>query len=122
MNNLSKENRSIVSEIAGTTRDSVKSLVEISGKTYNVIDTAGITKKSKLIESVDHYALIRAMNSLAEADLSLILIDATQPEVSHFDSRIIGYALDNNKPLIIVINKWDLVTKETNTMAEYEKS
>ncbi|WAM08649.1 ribosome biogenesis GTPase Der [Mycoplasmopsis cynos] len=121
LNNLSKENRSIVSEIAGTTRDSVKSLVEISGKTYNVIDTAGITKKSKLIESVDHYALIRAMNSLAEADLSLILIDATQPEVSHFDSRIIGYALDNNKPLIIVINKWDLVTKETNTMAEYEK-
>ncbi|WBP83985.1 ribosome biogenesis GTPase Der [Mycoplasmopsis edwardii] len=121
LNNLAKENRSIVSEIAGTTRDSVKSVVEISGKKYNIVDTAGITRKSKLVESVDHYALMRAMNSLAEADLSLVVIDATQPEISHFDSRIIGYALDNNKPLIIVINKWDLVEKETNTMAEFEK-
>ncbi|SYV97884.1 GTP-binding protein EngA, partial [Mycoplasmopsis edwardii] len=106
LNNLAKENRSIVSEIAGTTRDSVKSVVEISGKKYNIVDTAGITRKSKLVESVDHYALMRVMNSLAEADLSLVVIDATQPEISHFDSRIIGYALDNNKPLIIVINKW----------------
>ncbi|WP_117275742.1 ribosome biogenesis GTPase Der [Mycoplasmopsis edwardii] len=121
LNNLAKENRSIVSEIAGTTRDSVKSVVEISGKKYNIVDTAGITRKSKLVESVDHYALMRVMNSLAEADLSLVVIDATQPEISHFDSRIIGYALDNNKPLIIVINKWDLVEKETNTMAEFEK-
>lgn len=121
LNNLAKENRSIVSEIAGTTRDSVKSIIEIEGKKYNIIDTAGITRKSKLIESVDHYALMRAMNSLAEADLSLIVIDATQPEVSHFDSRIIGYALENEKPVIIVINKWDLVEKETNTMDEFEK-
>ncbi|VEU75997.1 ribosome biogenesis GTPase Der [Mycoplasmopsis columboralis] len=121
LNNLCKENRSIVSEIAGTTRDSVKSVVEINNQKYNIIDTAGITKKSKLIESVDHYALMRAMNSLAEADLSLIVIDATQPEISHFDSRIIGYALENEKPIIIVINKWDLIEKETNTMAEYEK-
>ncbi|MFV8482731.1 ribosome biogenesis GTPase Der [Mycoplasma sp. 1932B] len=121
LNNLAKEERSIVSPIAGTTRDSVKSLVEIDGKVYNVIDTAGITKKSKLVESVDHYALMRAMNSLAEADLSLIVIDATQEEISHFDSRIIGYALENEKPIIVVINKWDLVEKETNTMAKYEK-
>ncbi|MGZ9755883.1 ribosome biogenesis GTPase Der [Mycoplasma sp. 246B] len=121
LNNLTKEYRSIVSEIAGTTRDSVKSTVEIDHKLYNVIDTAGITKKSKLIESVDHYALMRAMNSLSEADLSLIVIDATQQEVSHFDSRIIGYALENEKPIIVVINKWDLVEKQTNTMADYEK-
>ncbi|MFV9451613.1 ribosome biogenesis GTPase Der [Mycoplasma sp. 4463] len=121
LNNLAKEERSIVSDIAGTTRDSVTSLIDIDGKTYNVIDTAGITKKSKLVESVDHYALMRAMNSLSEADLSLIVIDASQEEVSHFDSRIIGYALDNEKPVIIVINKWDLIEKETNTMTEYEK-
>ncbi|WPB54415.1 ribosome biogenesis GTPase Der [Mycoplasmopsis verecunda] len=121
LNNLAKEERSIVSPIPGTTRDSVKSLVTIDDKVYNVIDTAGITKKSKLVESVDHYALMRAMNSLAEADLSLIVIDATQEEVSHFDSRIIGYALEHEKPVIIVINKWDLVEKETNTMAQYEK-
>ncbi|WP_426461120.1 ribosome biogenesis GTPase Der [Mycoplasma hafezii] len=121
LNNLAKENRSIVSDIAGTTRDSVKSIIELDGKKYNVIDTAGITKKSKLVESVDHYALMRAMNSLAEADLSLVVIDATQKEFSHFDSRIIGYALDHEKPIIIVVNKWDLVEKETNTMAQFEK-
>ncbi|WP_027121544.1 ribosome biogenesis GTPase Der [Mycoplasma leonicaptivi] len=121
LNNLTKEYRSIVSKIAGTTRDSVSSEVTINQRKYNVIDTAGITKKSKLVESVDHYALMRAMNSLSEADLSLIVIDATQPEVSHFDSRIIGYALDNNKPIIMIINKWDLVEKETNTMADFEK-
>ncbi|TNK83439.1 ribosome biogenesis GTPase Der [Mycoplasmopsis pullorum] len=120
LNNLTKENRSIVSDVPGTTRDSVKSNVIIDGKEYNVIDTAGIMRKSKLIESVDHYALMRAMNSLAESDLSLILIDATA-EISHFDARIIGYALENDKPIIVVINKWDLVEKETNTMAEYEK-
>ncbi|MBN4083526.1 ribosome biogenesis GTPase Der [Mycoplasma sp. CSL10137] len=121
LNNLTKENRSIVSEIAGTTRDSVKSEIFIDDKLYKVIDTAGITKKSKLVESVDHYALMRAMNSLSESDLSLIVIDATNEEISHFDSRIIGYALENEKPIIIVINKWDLVSKETNTMAEFEK-
>ncbi|WP_322900585.1 ribosome biogenesis GTPase Der [Mycoplasmopsis felis] len=121
LNNLSKEYRSIVSNIPGTTRDSVKSQVEIENKWYNIIDTAGITRKSKLIESVDHYALMRAMNSLSEADLSLIVIDATQEEISHFDSRIIGYALENEKPIIIVINKWDLLEKETNTMSDFEK-
>lgn len=120
LNNLAKEERSIVSDIAGTTRDSVKTKVKIGDKFYNVIDTAGIMRKSKLVESVDHYALMRAMNSLSESDLSLILIDATT-ELSHFDARIIGYALENDKPIIVVVNKWDLVEKETNTMAQFEK-
>lgn len=120
LNNLAKEERSIVSDIAGTTRDSVKTKVIIGDKFYNVIDTAGIMRKSKLVESVDHYALMRAMNSLSESDLSLILIDATT-ELSHFDARIIGYALENDKPIIVVVNKWDLVEKETNTMAQFEK-
>lgn len=120
LNNLAKEERSIVSDIAGTTRDSVKTKVKIGDKFYNVIDTAGIMRKSKLVESVDHYALMRAMNSLSESDLSLILIDATT-ELSHFDARIIGYALENDKPIIVVVNKWDLVEKKTNTMAQFEK-
>ncbi|WP_025755651.1 ribosome biogenesis GTPase Der [Mycoplasmopsis cricetuli] len=122
LNNLAQENRSIVSEISGTTRDSVKTIVEINNQKYKIIDTAGINKKSKLIESVEHYALMRAMTSLSEADLSLIVIDATlAQQVSHFDARIIGYALENNKPIIIVINKWDLIEKNTNTMAQFEK-
>ncbi|SYV92548.1 GTP-binding protein Der, partial [Mycoplasmopsis synoviae] len=78
-------------------------------------------RKSKLVESVDHYALMRAMSSLVESDLTLVVIDATIDELSHFDSRIIGYALEHNKPIVIVINKWDLVEKNQNTMMQYEK-
>ncbi|WP_027123120.1 ribosome biogenesis GTPase Der [Mesomycoplasma molare] len=121
LNSLLKENRSIVSPIAGTTRDSISSFFQIDNLDFEIIDTAGITRKSKLVESVDHYALMRAMNSLAESDLSLIVIDATK-EISHFDSRLAGYAFEENKPIILVVNKWDLVQKETNTMVEFEKN
>ncbi len=120
LNSLSGDNRSIVSPIAGTTRDSVKADIDVNGTTFHVIDTAGISKKSKLIESVDHYALTRAMSSLAEADLTLLIIDATK-ELSHFDARIAGYAMEQMKPIMIVVNKWDLIKKETNTMKTYEK-
>ncbi|WP_406615093.1 ribosome biogenesis GTPase Der [Mycoplasmopsis hyopharyngis] len=120
LNYLAKEQRSIVSNIPGTTRDSVKSLIKIGDEIFNVIDTAGIMRKSKIEDAVDHYALMRAQSSLEESNLSIIMIDATQ-EISHFDARIIGYALENNKPIIIAINKWDLVEKETNTMSDYKK-
>ncbi|WGI36443.1 ribosome biogenesis GTPase Der [Mesomycoplasma lagogenitalium] len=120
LNALLKENRSIVSPIAGTTRDSIVSQMQIEDQIFTIIDTAGITRKSKLVESVDHYALMRAMSSLAESDLSLIIIDATK-ELSHFDSRLAGYAFEENKPIILVVNKWDLIHKETNTMAKFEK-
>ncbi|VEU78233.1 ribosome biogenesis GTPase Der [Mycoplasmopsis columbinasalis] len=120
LNRLVNENRSIVSDIAGTTRDSVKSLVIIHGQKFEIIDTAGITRKSKIEDNVEKYALMRAISSLDESNLSLIMIDSTQ-ELSHFDARIIGYALENQKPIIIVVNKWDLITKETNTMANFEK-
>lgn len=121
LNKLTNEYRSIVSEIPGTTRDSVKSFLKIKDQNFEIIDTAGIMRKSKLVESVDHYALMRAMSSLVESDLTLIVIDATIDELSHFDSRIIGYALEHNKPIVIVINKWDLVEKNQNTMMQYEK-
>ncbi len=120
LNSLSGKNRSIVSDIAGTTRDSVKADIDINGETFHVIDTAGISKKSKLVESVDHYALSRAMSSLAEADLTLLVIDATK-ELSHFDARLAGYAMEEMKPIMIIVNKWDLIPKNTNTMHEFEK-
>ncbi|VEU75424.1 GTP-binding protein EngA [Mycoplasmopsis maculosa] len=120
LNFLSKENRSIVSEIAGTTRDSVKSIVTLNGQDFEIIDTAGITRKSKIDDQVESLALKRAMSSLDESDLSIVLIDSTQ-ELSHFDARIIGYALENNKPIIICVNKWDLVEKDTYTMHDFEK-
>ncbi|MBN3534423.1 ribosome biogenesis GTPase Der [Mycoplasma procyoni] len=120
LNALLQQNRSIVSPIAGTTRDSISSDLTIGDQNFTIIDTAGISKKSKLVESVDHYALMRAMSSLEESDLSLIVIDATQ-ELSHFDSRLAGYAFEENKPIILVVNKWDLISKDTNTMVNFEK-
>jgi GTP-binding protein len=104
LNSLTKQTRSIVSNIPGTTRDSTSSLIEINDKTYEIIDTAGISKKSKLVEAVEHYALIRAMNSLDNSDIALLVIDSTN-ELTKFDARIMGYALEKNKPIILVINK-----------------
>ncbi|MGL5733178.1 MAG: ribosome biogenesis GTPase Der [Metamycoplasmataceae bacterium] len=120
LNKLLKEERAIVSEIAGTTRDSINSRLVIGEEEFEIIDTAGINRKSKLVESIDHYALGRAFNSLDESNLSLLVIDATN-ELSHFDARIAGYAMEMKKPIIIVINKWDLVRKTTHTMVEFEK-
>jgi GTP-binding protein len=120
LNMLTQSNRAIVSEIEGTTRDSVKTVFPIGDSKMEIIDTAGIKRKSKLEESVEHYALLRAFNSLEDADISLLIIDATK-KLSHFDARIAGYAMDHNKPIIIVINKWDLIPKETNTMSNYKK-
>ncbi|OYD26580.1 GTP-binding protein [Mycoplasma testudineum] len=121
LNTLLNQERAIVSDVAGTTRDSIKETITIDDKPYFIVDTAGINKKRRLVESVDHYALMRAMSSLEESDMSLVVIDATN-EISHFDARLIGYAQELNKPTIIIINKWDLVEKETNTMSDYVKN
>lgn len=107
-NVLANENRSIVSNIPGTTRDSISFNVILNNHKYKIIDTAGILKKSKLVDSVEHYALIRAMKSLDESDISLLIIDAANG-FHHFDSRIVGYALERKKPIILVINKSDLL-------------
>ncbi|MGX9358469.1 ribosome biogenesis GTPase Der [Mycoplasma sp. 128] len=120
LNALSGSYRSIVSDVSGTTRDSVSDLVKIEDQTFEIIDTAGIKKKSKLIDSVEHYALMRAMNSLEESDLTLLVLDATE-DISHFHLRISGFAFEQRKPIIIVVNKWDLIEKETNTMIRHEE-
>lgn len=120
-NLLAKEERAIVSPVAGTTRDSVSQFITIDKQKYEIIDTAGLIQKSRLVESVEHYAWMRAQSSLEESDLSIIIIDA-QKNLDHFDARLVGYALENNKPIIILINKWDLIIKDTQTMKEYEKT
>ncbi|KUH47648.1 ribosome biogenesis GTPase Der [Mycoplasmopsis meleagridis] len=121
LNKLANENRSIVSNIPGTTRDSVKSIITLNNEYFEIIDTAGITRKSKIEDNVEKYALMRALNSLEESNLSIIMLDSTK-EISHFDSTIIGEALENNKPIIIAINKWDLIEKDSKTMQNYEKN
>lgn len=121
LNLLTNENRSIVSNIAGTTRDSVSSIITINNEKFEIIDTAGIKRKSKLLDSIEHYSLIRANNSLEEADLCLLILDATE-DVTLFQQNIIGLAYEQKKPLIIVVNKWDLIDKNSETMDKYKKN
>lgn len=120
LNLLTNENRSIVSNIAGTTRDSVSSIITVNNEKFEIIDTAGIKRKSKLLDSIEHYSLIRANNSLEEADLCLLILDATE-DVTLFQQNIIGLAYEQKKPLIIVVNKWDLIDKNSETMDKYKK-
>ncbi|MGC7171716.1 ribosome biogenesis GTPase Der [Metamycoplasma hominis] len=120
LNTLANEERSIVSNVEGTTRDSVSSLIKINGEIFEVVDTAGIKRKSKLTESVEHYALMRANQSIEDANLCLLVLDATE-EVSHFSQNVIGIAYELKKPLILIVNKWDLIKKDTNTMEKYKK-
>ena len=120
LNLLTNENRSIVSNIAGTTRDSVSSIITVNNEKFEIIDTAGIKRKSKLLDSIEHYSLIRANNSLEEADLCLLILDATE-DVTLFQQNIIGLAYEQKKPIIIVVNKWDLIDKSSETMDKYKK-
>ncbi|ACF07194.1 GTP-binding protein EngA [Metamycoplasma arthritidis] len=121
LNTLSNEERSIVSDIAGTTRDAISSFIKINGEEFEVVDTAGIKRKSKLIDSIEHYSLIRAHAAIEEANLCLLVLDATD-EVSHFHQNIIGIAYEQKKPMIVIVNKWDKIEKDTSTMDKFKKS
>jgi GTP-binding protein len=114
------EERVIVSEIPGTTRDAVDTLFTRDGKKYIVIDTAGIRKQGKIYENAEKYAVLRAMSALERSDIAVLLLDGTE-EITEQDKRIAGYARDYNRAIIIVVNKWDLVEKDEKTMREYEK-
>ncbi|MGL5521994.1 MAG: ribosome biogenesis GTPase Der [Metamycoplasmataceae bacterium] len=120
LNKILNENRSIISDIPGTTRDSVNSIFKYHNQEFEIIDTAGINRKSKLNEAIDHYALLRAFNSLDESNLTILVIDSTL-ELSHFDARIAGYAMEYKKPIIIAINKWDLIEKDEKTIDKYSE-
>ncbi len=112
--------RSIVSTIEGTTRDAIDVDFIENGQKYKIIDTAGIRRRGKVYEKVEKYSVLRAIRSIENSDVILWLIDADRGIVEQ-DKKVLGYALDQRKPVIIVVNKWDLVTKETNTQKLYEK-
>lgn len=120
VNNMCGEERAIVSNIAGTTRDATDTIIENSYGKFVMIDTAGIRKKSKVNESIEHYSVLRAWIAVDRADICVIVIDAAEGFTEQ-DSKIAGYAHDKGKGCIIAINKWDAVEKNTNTMKEYEK-
>lgn len=108
VNRLLGQDRMLVTEIPGTTRDSVDTILEREGRTYCLIDTAGIRRKGRVSHQLEKYSVIRALRSLSECDLALVLIDAGEG-VTDQDVHILGYVSDNHKGCIIVVNKWDLL-------------
>lgn len=120
LNKLVGEERVIVSPIAGTTRDAIDSPLEFEGTPITLIDTAGIRKKGKIDRGVEKYSVIRSMRAIERCDIALLLIDATQ-EISAQDTHIAGYILEKWKSTIVVVNKWDLIEKDTFTIEDYTK-
>jgi len=111
--------RSIVTEIPGTTRDSIDSILKYYGKEIVLIDTAGLRKKKKIDESIEFYSAIRALKTISECDIAIIMIDA-QTGIEMQDQKIIDEAVRRRKGIILAVNKWDLIEKETNTSKEHE--
>ncbi|MBQ8687779.1 MAG: ribosome biogenesis GTPase Der [Ruminococcus sp.] len=118
VNRIAGEERVIVSNIAGTTRDATDTTIENENGKFIFIDTAGIRKKSKVTEKIEHFSVLRAYMAVDRADVCLILIDAEQGFTEQ-DSKVAGYAHEQGKASIVVVNKWDLIEKETNTMNDY---
>jgi GTP-binding protein len=119
-NALLGEERNIVTNIAGTTRDSIHSYYNKFGHEFMLVDTAGIRKKSKVHEDLEFYSVMRAINALEECDVCLLVLDATDGIESQ-DMSLFHLAHRRNKGIVVLINKWDLVEKNTNTARDYEK-
>ena len=114
------EERVIVSNIAGTTRDSIDTPFEQDGVKYTLIDTAGIRRRSKVTDDVEKFSVVRAVAAIERCDVALLVIDATEG-VTEQDKKIAGIAHEAGKGIVVVVNKWDLVKKETNTMRDFER-
>ncbi len=120
LNALIGQERTIVSEIAGTTRDTIHTHYNLFQKEFVLIDTAGIRRKAKVHEDLEFYSVIRAIKALDEADVCLLLLDA-EKGIAQQDLNIFSLAVKKGKGIVVLVNKWDLVEKETNTAREYEK-
>ena len=119
INALLEQDRNIVTDIAGTTRDSINTVYNKFGFEFNIIDTAGLRKKNKVEENLEFYSVMRAIRTIEESDVCFLIIDATLGLESQ-DLNIFSLIVKNRKGVVILINKWDLIEKEKNTMEEYE--
>ncbi len=119
INKLLGENRNIVSNIPGTTRDAIDSKLETPEGKFILIDTAGLRRKSKIKEEIERYSVIRTLTAVERADICILMIDATEG-LTDQDEKIIGYAHELNKAIIVIVNKWDLIEKDDKTMNEYK--
>lgn len=120
VNKLLGYDRTIVSNISGTTRDAIDTPVEINGKKYVLIDTAGIRKKKAVDENIEYYSVIRALGAIRRADVCLMVVDSKEG-LSEQDVKICGYIHEQGKPSVIVMNKWDIVEKNTDTVNEFNE-
>ena len=118
VNKISGENRAIVSDIAGTTRDTTDTFVENSFGKFNFIDTAGIRRKSRINDAIEKFSIIRARMAVERANVCVIMIDATEGFTEQ-DSKVAGIAVEQGKACIVCVNKWDAIEKDSNTMNEF---
>ncbi|TXD33059.1 ribosome biogenesis GTPase Der [Lujinxingia vulgaris] len=121
INALLGENRLLTSDVAGTTRDSIDTMVRVDGKEYLVIDTAGLRRKRSISQRLEEFSVVQAIRSIDRADVALLVLDATQP-ISTQDKKIASVVQNRGRGCVILVNKWDLVEKDTNTAGEYVKS
>ncbi|HHD2586309.1 TPA: ribosome biogenesis GTPase Der [Clostridium perfringens] len=120
INRLLGEERVIVSNVPGTTRDSIDSYLETEGGKFILVDTAGLRRKSKVKEEIERYSVIRTYAAIEKADVAILVIDAEQG-ITEQDEKIIGYAHEMNKAIMVVVNKWDLIEKDDKTLSNYQK-
>ncbi len=118
VNKLAREERVIVSDIPGTTRDAVDTVIRYGGREYVFIDTAGLRRKSRIHEDIEHYSIIRAVAAVEKADVVLVMVDASEG-VTEQDAKIAGIAHERGKGIIVVVNKWDLVEKDDKTIYRF---
>jgi GTP-binding protein len=121
LNAIVGENRMIVSDIAGTTRDSVDTPFEYNGEKYILVDTAGLRRRSKVNENIEHFSVLRAIAAIERSDICLLMIDAVEGGMTEQDKKIAGIAHEAGKGIVLVVNKWDLIEKETGTLEEFKK-
>ncbi len=120
VNLLLGEERNIVTDVAGTTRDSINSRYNAFGMEFIITDTAGLRRKTKVHEDIEFYSVLRSIRAIEQSDVCIVMLDATRGLEAQ-DMNIVGLADKNRKGIVILVNKWDLVEKETNTMKEYEE-
>lgn len=119
-NRLLGTDRTIVSDIAGTTRDAIDTPFTYNGQAYTLIDTAGIRKKKKVEDDLEYYSVLRAFGAVRRADVVLVVVDSTEG-LTEQDVKILGYVHEQGKPSVVVMNKWDLVEKDTHTVERFNE-
>jgi len=120
VNALLQEERNIVTDIPGTTRDPIDSIVKYHGEEMLLVDTAGLRRKSKVKESIEFYSTVRTLKSIERCDVAIVLIDA-QDGLEHQDLRVVEMAIERNRPVVLAVNKWDLIEKDDTTARMLEK-